>query len=272
VSTSIQPAPPSPPANGVSLATLCLSVALAVCATAAIILAVVHFRPTAPAAATGRGADSGRAEARAAPSADEPLVQKDAVSPQGRLSDIVYYPTPYASPPNLKLTVTASKRVYDIVKQDETGFTWKARLTVNDIQVGKVKEAEDKLVTFGGNFETLLTVLTPGGWLKPDLQLEDFTWEAKGVRAGKDAGLRVFEQTGTFNSIHGKDGPVNFPSPYAVPPNVELTQPKSAVIVTECQPTGFKWKNAGDDWREDATVTWKAKGIRAAEIPKVKPE
>ena len=111
--------------------------------------------------------------------------------------------------------------------------------------------------------------------LKPTLRLEDFTWEAKGVRAGKDAGtMSVFPQDGTFNTIAGKEGEVNFPIPYAVAPNVELSGNQAGVvIIVECRPTGFKWKNGGDhNVTHSGTVTWKARGIRATEVPKPKPQ
>jgi hypothetical protein len=46
----------------------------------------------------------------------------------------------------------------------------------------------------------------------------------------------------------------------------------SQVVIVECRPTGFKWKHSGDTWNDRGSVTWKAKGIRATEIPKPKPE
>ena len=112
MSISTQPLsdPPSPPAKGVSITTLVLSLALAVTTTAAIVLAVVHLRQPAPA---GGGGGSNPA---AAVSGEEPLVQKETVAPQSRYTDTVYYPIPYASPPHIKLT--SAKRQYDIVKQD----------------------------------------------------------------------------------------------------------------------------------------------------------
>jgi hypothetical protein len=89
MSISTQPLsnPPAPLAKGVSVTTLTLSLALAVSTTAAILLAVLHFRQPTPAGAGGGGA-------LAAVFGDEPLVQKDTVSPQSKYTGIVYYPIP----------------------------------------------------------------------------------------------------------------------------------------------------------------------------------
>jgi hypothetical protein len=242
----------------VSVTTFVLSLALAVCATAAITLAAVHFRQTAP-VPHGAGGNP-----IAAIFGDEPLVQKDTVSPQSHYTGIVYYPVPYASPPNLKLTAT--KRQYDIVKQDETGFTWMALAMLEDFHDNKREEAAARL---NHPIEGLFL-----NFLKPNIQYEDFTWEAKGVRAGKDAGaMQSFEQTGKFNTMVGKEGEVNFPIPYALAPNVELSgQLAHVVIVVESRPTGFKWKNGGTEPSvHNGEVTWKAKGVRATELPKPKP-
>ena len=133
ISTQPLPAPPRPPRAGVSITTLLLSLALAVSVTAAVILAVLYFRQ--PGSASGGGGGG----ALAAIFGEEPLVQKDTVSPQSKYTGIVYYPTPYGSPPNLKLT--ASKRQYDIVKQDETGFTWMARPMLEDFKDERQKDA-----------------------------------------------------------------------------------------------------------------------------------
>jgi hypothetical protein len=259
MSISPQPLPnapgaPDPAAKGVSVTTLILSLALAVATTAAVVLAVLHFRQ--PASHVGGGAVLG----------DEPLVQKDTASPQGKYTGIVYYPIPYASPPHLKLT--APKRQYDIVKQDERSFTWTARPLMEDFLDEKRQDA-DRMIGVG--IEGLAL-----NFLKPNLQFEDFTWEAKGVRAGSDAGgMTVFPQDGTFNSVFGQEGEVNFPIPYAVAPNVELSGgPSDKVVIVESRPTGFKWKNtAGPNaFNGSGNVTWKARGVRATEIPKPKPQ
>jgi hypothetical protein len=250
---------PNPPAKGVSMTTLVLSLALAVSASVAATLAVVHFWQPTPA---GRGGDSHGP--LAAILGDEPLVQKDTVQPQHRYTGLVYYPVPYGSPPNLKLTT--AKRQYDIIKQDETGFTWMARPTVEDFKDDMRKVAEENL-KFGisGLVDT---------YLKPNIQYEDFAYEARGVRADKSASaMRTFEQTGTFTTVAGKDGEVSFAIPFAIAPNVELSGRTGHVVIVECRPTGFKWKNGGkDDFFESGSVTWTAKGLRATEIPKPTPQ
>ena len=240
MSISTQPAsnPPGPPRSGLSGPILILSLAVAVCASAAITLAVVYFRQ-------GKGPES-------------LLEQRGTVSPKNKFSGIVYYPSPYSSPPNL--TVTSAQRQYDIVKQDETGFTWKALVMAEDIRDDQRKNA-DAMIGVG-----IRHVERHVGTLKPDLQFEDFTWEAKGVRPGKDA---VLVQEGTFNTIAGKEGEVNFPIPYSAAPNVEVSGPASgAVIVVESRPTGFKWQNTpqpGAFAVNSGSVTWKAKGVRATQ-------
>lgn len=249
MNTTTQPASdhPAPPAKGISVGTFILSLALAVSLTAASILAFLHFRQP--------GGGGGPAVAIGA----APLVQKDTVSPQSKFTGIVYYPVPYASPPNLKLT--ASKREYDIVRQDETGFTWSARSLPEDLRDDMRKEHESEI---GNAIEGIM------GWMKPNIVFEDFTWEAKGVR---DAGsIRVLEQTGTFNTVFGKQGEVNFALPYALAPNVALSgTADGAVIVAESSPTGFKWKNVAaidNGFSTNGEITWTAKGVRATQVPK----
>jgi hypothetical protein len=269
MSLSTQPIANStvPPAKSVSLTILILSLALAVCATAAVILAVLHFRSVPPASGGSGGTPL-------AALGEEPYVQKDTVSPQkakSPLTGLVYYPMPYASPPNLKLT--SSKRQYDIAKQDELGFTWSARLTLDDIPEDIRKKAQvDSPV-----LRTIDDLMNTGwGVIKPNAEFEDFTWEAKGIRASKDmAAMAIYPQEGTFDTSAGTDGQVNFQYPYAVGPNVVLTG-NSHVIVVECGPTGFKWKNCADKDKDtfgsgSHPVNWTARGIRATEIPKSQP-
>src|SRR5262245_47843751 len=98
---------PTPQRIGVSPAVLALSVLLPVATTAAVVLAL---RPAPQAGPAGQGLPD-----RAGPL--EPLTQKDTVAPRDKLTGQVFYPVPFATPPNLKLK--ASKRVYEIVKQDE---------------------------------------------------------------------------------------------------------------------------------------------------------
>jgi hypothetical protein len=217
---------------------LILSLALAVCATTAIVLAVVHFWP------------GGNTEAV--------LAQRGTESPQSTAAGVVHYPVPYAAPPNLKLT--SARREYDIVKQDETGFSWKAVIKLDDIRDDQRGNAQGMMGVGVRHADGMI------GKLKPDVQFEDFTWEAKGARPGKDA---VFIQEGTFNTIASKEGEVNFPIPYAAAPNVELSGPASgAVIVAESRPTGFKWQNTPQTSpfaTNSGSVSWKAKGVRTTE-------
>ena len=253
MSTSIQalPNPPAPPPRGISATTVILAVALAVFATATIVVAVLHFRPAAAGAAAGVVVD------------EAVLRQSDTVSPKAAFTGVVIYPVPYGAPPNLKLTAPA--RDYEIVKQDENGFTWKAVAKLDDFR-------DDKRHLIEGHLGRDIAFQTNVGAIKPNLQFEDFTWEAKGVRPGKDT---VYVQQGVFNTIADKDGEVNFPIPYGAAPNVEFAgQASGAVIIVESRPASFKWKNvpqAGPFAVNSGSVSWKAKGIRAVEIQQKAP-
>lgn len=233
------------------MTTLILAVALAAAIAAAVVLAVLHFTSAGPAGSSAGG---------------QTFVQKDAVKPQGHASGEVVYPLPYAAPPHL--TLTAPHRPYTIVKQSETGFSW----TADDI-------AED----FAGDLNAIQTALRDhnvlnavfGGQItrKPDIVYEDFTWEATGVPAGAagDMGL-PFEQTGTFQSVLGKEGQEYFAVPYTSPPQITLSGHNGTTIVSEATAGGFKWKNAGTDnpfpGNNAGEVTWTAKGLRAAKPSK----
>ena len=49
---------------------------------------------------------------------------------------------------------------------------------------------------------------------------EDFSWEAKGLRAPPSSlPPKTFEQRGSFTTVIGQQGMVAFPVPYASPPN-----------------------------------------------------
>jgi hypothetical protein len=200
---------------------------------AAIVLAVLYFRHVTPFAGVGDG---------------DSLVQKETVSPKSSFTGIVYYPVPYAAPPNLKLTTAQGfDTVYDIVKQDETGFTWTVHPVRGDFQ------DDNMLFRIQGK------------------EYPDFTWEAKGVRVSKDAeSSKIVPQEGIFNTVAGQEAEVHFPSPYRTAPNVELetgggfSQAYMQVIIVETTPTGFKWKNVGKDATKDSGhVKWKAKGVLA---------
>jgi hypothetical protein len=269
MSTANQP-PPTPfrqagdsSWGGTLLLTQILTQAVGTGLTIAIVLGALYLRPPESIGDVHRHQADGAGAAPAAGAVkagapDAPLEQGGTISPQGKHTDAVFYPVPYALPPNLKLS--SAKRRYDITRQDEKGFTWSA--------VPNLDEFTDEGKKFvDGMFGRDIGFLRGANGLKPNLQFEDFRWEAKGVRVGRDT---VFPQEGAFNTVAGKEGPVNFPIPYEVAPNVELSGPgslTSVVIVTEIRPTGFKWQNSGKDASfHNGSVTWKAKGIRAAEI------
>ncbi len=115
--------------------------------------------------------------------------------------------------------------------------------------------------------------------LKPNLQYEDFTWEARGVRGTKDTlTVRVKKQTGTFTAAPGETGEEGFKIPFATTPHVELVGTSNglgsgAIMVNELRASGFKWKVVSKDTTSGTlTVTWKAEGVLATEISKTKPD
>jgi len=76
---------------------------------------------------------------------------------------------------------------------------------------------------------------------------------------------RVYEQSGRFNAIAGKEGLVRFPVPYQAVPNLELSHhPQlNKTFVTETKSWGFRWKNNGpDDLFNNGSIAWKARGMR----------
>jgi hypothetical protein len=260
---------PAVPGKSVTLSTLILSLALAASATAAIIFAVLYFRQ--PAAATG----GGNGTIAVAAAADETLVLKDTVSPGSHFTDIVYYEAPFASPPHL--TLARGKRQYTLVSQDETNFTWAAQVMLDDL-TDEARKSPGQWLSLTLDKVTPNTVLNSSPF--KNVQLEDFTWEARGVRATKGAVvMKAYPQDGTFNAVAGQEGEVAFPIPYATAPNVELSPPftnrgmPAGIFIVESRPTGFKWKNVSMGLLNDSgPLVWKAKGIRATEIPKFKPE
>lgn len=240
--------------RGISPLVLVLAVLLALAGSAAITLGVLYLSnrspgqaqgtPGSPAGGGGPGSDSG------------PLTQQGTVKPEGLGSGEMFYPVPYASPPNL--TVGPGSR-YLIVRQDEYGFTWLDR--------ARMADARNLLASLPevNNF------LPKGEEPKFDPVQPELTWEAKGVRGAPGAQpFKLFEQTGKFQSDKGQQGQVNFSIPYASPPNVELSGNHEKTVITECTATGFKWKNGSDGkWSSEyGEVTWKAKGVRATQLPK----
>jgi hypothetical protein len=79
------------------------------------------------------------------------------------------------------------------------------------------------------------------------------------------AELEPFEQSGPFDGSGGQ-GEVNFPIPFALPPNVKLDYIGRTTVVAEIKPTGFKWKDVGAGGHA-ATGTWTAKGVKATKLP-----
>lgn len=154
------PNPPGPPRKRISATTLLLSLGLIVSTTAAIVFGVLYFRK---------------------PAAEEVLEQRDTVSPQGKFTGTVNYPISYDSPPNLKLI--SAKREFEITKQDEKGFTWTALAMPEDIKNDQGYGAE----MLARRYRNQLWYLWAEGYLgKTAPSIEDFTWEARGVRAGAD--------------------------------------------------------------------------------------
>lgn len=237
----------------VSPLVLVLSVLLAAAATAAGVLGVLYLSNRSPGQAQGTpGSPAGGGPAAADAG---PHTQQGTVKPEGLGSGDVFYPVPYASPPHL--TVGPGSR-YLVVRQDEYGFTWLDRARMAD--AGRLLAALPEVNNF----------LPKGEEPKFDPVQPELTWEAKGVRGTPGAQpFKLFEQTGKFQSDKGQQGQVNFPVPYASPPNVELSGSHEKTVITECTATGFKWKNGSDGkWSSEyGEVTWKAKGVRATSIP-----
>jgi hypothetical protein len=192
--------------------------------------------------------------------AEAPLAQNDTVSPGGAFTGVVHYPAPYLTRPNLKLS--SGKRKYEVTAETELGFTWLARALPDDFREETRKDPA-QLDKFLG---APLAFAASTGNLKSGLVFEEFTWEARGLRAPPSAlPPKTFELQGKFQSVLGQEGVVNFEIPYSEPPHVELTgNYTTATVVAECTPNSFKWRNAA---REKAAyvegeVQWTAKGIR----------
>ena len=241
MSNQITSVPPAPPARGFSGTTLLLSVLLAVAVTAAAVLGVLALRGGAsPPGPTDPSTPSLSKDG-------DVYVQRAQLKPEGAMGHVIY-PMPYALPPHL--TLTAEKRRYTIVKQDELGFTWVATDLDEDFTRTKDKDG-------------------PVREKRRDIVYEPFTWEARGVKPQGDGNLtKLFEQEGNFCPVPGEQGDVNFPFPYALPPNVELSgSAKDYVVLMETRATGFKWKH-NFKGANTSDLKWKAKGIRATTLPK----
>jgi hypothetical protein len=159
----------------------------------------------------------------------------------------VYFPFPYAQPPNVEVTTLES-----VIVSGNTafGFTWKVPYNTRRREGGTA------------------------------------TWTAKGIRAtpadlegevnrarSRPAAERLFRQTGKF-APNGMAGEVQFPVPFAAGPYIELyvltyneTYFSTKTTVTESKPTGFKWKNSEAN-DSPYPIRWIAKGSRAGDTPK----
>lgn len=243
--------PANPPARGISILTLILALALAVTTTAAVLLAVLHLTGSSRVGTPASGVGG----LVAAVTGEGPLAQQGSVRTEEETTGVVYYPIPYASPPNL--TLTSPQRRYTLLEQSETGFTWSKGSVIEALKgvADEVKGKEEKQP-------------------KPKPAMEEFTWEAKGVRGNPNQpSMRLLEQKGSFMTVGGQEGEVNFPYPYTTAPHVELSGSfncHESTVIAECKPTGFKWKNVGDpkSGRTNGDVRWTAKGIKATTLPK----
>ena len=256
------------PNSGVSVPVLVLSVLLAIATTAAVVpwLRGGSQPPSNAVAAADTGLSPQFIPPRNPPAAPDgapssvsiqPFTQKDTVSPGGHMTGQVYYPIPFSSPPNLKLT--SGERRFDIAQQDEFGFSWVAQTRLEDF----TPEHLEQLKQTKADPQSLLGgLLTAATGLKRYLEIEDFTWEAKGVRGAILP--RVFEQHGTFTPLPNTEGEVTYAIPYAQGANVDLNH-NSYTTVIESRANGFRWKNAcakGDETWAQREVSWTAKGIR----------
>ena len=157
----------------------------------------------------------------------------------------VYFPTPYASPPNVELPQAGLEKVF-VTRCTRVGFRWKNTADRDDrLAVGAV------------------------------------TWTARGVKAAREdlaaeatEAPDVFEQKGLFSAVGMQQGEVFFPVPFAGPPNVQLRREsftdetaELSTVVADCTSAGFKWKNTG---KYNGTLAWAAKGLRATQ-PLAKP-
>jgi hypothetical protein len=78
-----------------------------------------------------------------------------------------------------------------------------------------------------------------------------------------------FQQTGTFDAVPNEEGIVNFPIPYALAPNVEVSVPFMSVVVKDATATSFKWKGVGNAATPPggSRATWTSRGVKATKLP-----
>ncbi len=179
---------------------------------------------------------------------DLTLKHSGKVKREEKMAGMVVYPRPFAQPPRLGLE-HATAGAFEIVAQDEFGFSWIAKeLRKTEFHQLEHDVKDGKRSEFKKAWEV--------AFFDPS-----FTWTAVGMPGvpGKSR-PRFLEQSGKFNSVIGEQGEVIFPLAYPAAPNVELSG-SSMTIVVESRPTGFKWKNTGKDAAENKLITWKSKGL-----------
>jgi hypothetical protein len=232
-----------------------LTVLLAAAASAAVVLAILHFSPR-PGNGPTRPADGPIIQ-----HADEPVVQKGDVTAEDAVSTSVFYAIPYHSPPHLTIKTKSGSRKFAITRQDELGFTWTMAL----------REAETKgladLTKIGDGKAPELKVpeKKPASETKPSPGPHEFTWEAKGIRQKAASPYpKPYEQKGSFSAEWGQEGEVFFAAAYAVPPNVTLGASPANMSVTAVTPLGFTWKNPGTSPLPPPSVSWTSLGTRAS--------
>jgi hypothetical protein len=231
-----------------------LTVLLAAAASAAVVLAILHFSPR-PGNGPTRPADGPIVQ-----HADEPVVQKGDVTAEDAGSTTVLYAIPYHSPPHLTIKTKSGSRKFAITRQDELGFTWTMALT----------EAETKgladLTKIGDGKSPELQVpeKKPASATKPSPGPHEFTWEAKGLREKAASPYpKPYVQKGSFTAEGGQEGEVFFTAAYAVLPNVTLGESTPKLSVTTVTPLGFTWKNPGTSTLPPPSVSWTSLGTRA---------
>jgi hypothetical protein len=141
----------------------------------------------------------------------------------------VFFPIPYAEPPDVELKKFAGTIHVKIVDLKPTGFKWK-------------HNSSDK--TFGS--------------------FEELTFIAKGIPTAPDQ--KPVEQSGTFKATLGAKGEEKFAKPYASPPHVELSVDIGLheVMITEATAEGFKWNNIGTNKVfPDKNMKYTARGVQA---------
>jgi hypothetical protein len=141
----------------------------------------------------------------------------------------VFFPIPYAEPPDVELKKFAGIIHVKIVDLKTTGFKWQ-------------HTSKDK--TFGS--------------------FEELTFVARGIPTGPDQ--KPVEQAGEFKATLGAKGEEKFANPFVSPPHVELSVDIGLheVMVAETTAEGFKWKNISTNKVfPDKNMKYTARGVQA---------